>query len=127
MTRGIVADVLLALAVLTVAASATGLLVMPSAYARLHVIAPSSVVAPVLVWLAIFVREGLDSSTGQMLIALVFMLAASPFLAHATIRAIRVREQGDWRQQAHAQQADAQAADAQPAEDRSREHAKEPR
>ncbi len=122
MTRDIVADVLLALAVITVAASAAGLLVMPGAYARLHVIAPSSVVAPVLVWLAIFVREGLDSSTGQMLIAVLFMLAASPFLAHATIRAIRVREQGDWRQPA-----DAQPADAQPAGDRSREHAKEPR
>ena len=106
MTRDIITDVLLALAVLTVAASAAGLLVMPGAYARLHVVAPASVVAPVLVWLAIFVREGLDSSTGEMLIALVFMLAASPFLAHATVRAIRVREQGDWRRPAEERQAE---------------------
>jgi monovalent cation/proton antiporter MnhG/PhaG subunit len=90
--------VLLALAVLTVAASAVGLIVMPDAYARLHYVTPAAVVAPVLVTLAIFVREGMDSSTGETVVALVFMLAAAPFLSHATIRAIRVRERGDWRQ-----------------------------
>jgi monovalent cation/proton antiporter MnhG/PhaG subunit len=96
--REILTDVLLALAVLTVAASAVGLIVMPDAYARLHYVTPAAVVAPVLVTLAIFVREGMDSSTGETVVALVFMLAAAPFLSHATIRAIRVRERGDWRQ-----------------------------
>jgi hypothetical protein len=48
-------------------------------------------VAPVLVTLAIFVREGLDSNTGMIVIALVLMVAVSPFLSHATLRAIRAR------------------------------------
>jgi multisubunit Na+/H+ antiporter MnhG subunit len=70
---------------------------MPDAYARLHYVTPAAVVAPVLVALAVFVTEGLDENTGETVVALVFMIAAAPFLSHATIRAIRVREAGDWR------------------------------
>lgn len=100
MIREVVTDVLLALAVLTVAAAALGVAVMPNAYARLHYVTPAAIVAPVLVTLAIFVSEGLDSSSGETIVALVFMIAAAPFLSHATIRAMRVRDQGDWRQPA---------------------------
>jgi multisubunit Na+/H+ antiporter MnhG subunit len=96
-TRQIIADVLLALAVLIVAASALGVLVMPGAYAKLHYVTPAAVVAPVLVALAVFAREGLDENTGETCVALFFMVAAGPFLSHATIRAIRVRQHGDWR------------------------------
>ena len=98
MIREVVADVLLALAVLTVAAAALGVAVMPDAYARLHYVTPAAVVAPVFVTLAIFVQEGLDVNTGETVVALVFMIAAAPFLSHATIRAMRVRDRGDWRQ-----------------------------
>lgn len=103
MIREVVTDVLLALAVLTVAAAALGVAVMPNAYARLHYVTPAAIVAPVLVTLAIFVSEGLDENTGETVIALVFMMAAGPFLSHATIRAMRVRDQGDWRQPAKEQ------------------------
>jgi multicomponent Na+:H+ antiporter subunit G len=96
--RQVVSDILLALAVLTVAAAALGVAVMPDAYARLHYVTPAAVVAPVLVTLAIFVTEGLDENTGETVVALVFMIAAAPFLSHATIRAMRVRDRGDWRQ-----------------------------
>ncbi len=99
MIREVIADVLLALAVLTVAASAIGVAVMRDAYARLHYVTPAAVVAPVLVALAVFVTEGLDENTGETVLALVFMIIAAPFLSHATIRAIRVREAGDWRGQ----------------------------
>ena len=97
MIREVITDVLLALAVLTVAASAVGVAVVPDTYARLHYVTPAAVVAPVLVALAVFVTEGLDVNTGETVVALVFMIAAAPFLSHATIRAIRVREAGDWR------------------------------
>lgn len=96
MTRHIVADVLLAVAVLIVAASALGVLLMPSAFDKLHYVTPAALVAPVFVAAAILVQEGLDENTGETFLALFFMVAASPFLAHATIRAIRVRERGDW-------------------------------
>ena len=98
MTRDIVADVLLALAVLTVAAAALGVAVMPDAYAKLHYVTPAAVVAPALVTLAIFVQEGFDENTGETIVALIFMIGAAPFLSHATMRAMRVRDRGDWRQ-----------------------------
>lgn len=106
MIREVVTDVLLALAVLTVAAAALGVAVMPDAYARLHYVTPAAVVAPVFVLLAIFVTEGLDENTGETVVALVFMLFAAPYLSHATIRAMRVRDRGDWRQP-HERQPDA--------------------
>lgn len=98
MIREVISDVLLALAVLTVAAAALGVAVMPDAYARLHYVTPAAIVAPVFVTLAIFVREGLDENTGATIVALFFMIVAAPFLSHATIRAMRVRDRGDWRQ-----------------------------
>jgi multisubunit Na+/H+ antiporter MnhG subunit len=97
LTREVITDVLLALAVLTVAAAALGIAVMPTAAARLHYVTPAAVVAPVLVALAVGVAQGLDENTGETVLALLVLLAASPVLAHATIRAIRISEQGDWR------------------------------
>ena len=97
MIREVISDTLLALAVLTVAASAVGVAVSQNAYARLHYVTPAAVVAPVLVALAVFVTEGLDQNTGETVLALVFLVAAAPFLSHATIRAARIREQGNWR------------------------------
>lgn len=97
LVREVITDVLLALAVLIVAASATGVAIMPNAYARLHYVTPAAVVAPVLVALAILVTEGLDENTGETVLALFFVMVASPFLSHATMRAIRVRETGGWR------------------------------
>jgi multisubunit Na+/H+ antiporter MnhG subunit len=90
--KEVVTDALLALATLTVVLSSVGIAVMPDAAARLHYVTPAAVVAPLLVTLAIFVREGLDSNTGMTVIALVFMVAVSPYLSHATLRAIRARE-----------------------------------
>jgi multisubunit Na+/H+ antiporter MnhG subunit len=95
--REVISDTLLVLAVLTVAASAVGVAVSQNAYARLHYVTPAAVVAPVLVALAVFVTEGLDQNTGETVLGLVFLVAAAPFLSHATIRAARIREQGNWR------------------------------
>ena len=50
-----------------------------------------------LVALAIFVQMGPYENTGETFVALLFMVIAGPYLSHATIRAIRVREKGDWR------------------------------
>lgn len=91
MIKEVVTDGLLALAALTVVLSSIGIAVMPGAAAKLHYVTPSAVVAPLLVTLAIFVKEGLDSNTGMTVIALVFMVAVSPYLSHATLRAIRAR------------------------------------
>jgi multisubunit Na+/H+ antiporter MnhG subunit len=97
MAADIIADILLGLAALVVLGAAVGIMVMPDAYAKLHFVTPATLVAPALVALAVLVRAGLDENTGETVLALVFLMIGGPFLSHATIRAIRVRETGDWR------------------------------
>ncbi len=90
--RDIVSCVFLALAVLVVAASAAGVLAMPGAARKLHYLTPATIVAPVFVVVAVLAAGGLDYATGQTVIALALMIFGGPFLSHATIRAIRARE-----------------------------------
>ncbi len=95
--KDIFSDILLGLAVLIVLASSVGVLVMRDAYHKLHFVTPAALVAPALVALAVMVQHGVYEMTGEAFLALFFMILAGPFLSHATIRAIRVRERGDWR------------------------------
>src|SRR5690348_13542168 len=97
MARQVVADVLLGLAVVITLGASVGLLVMRDAYQKLHFVTPAALVAPFLVALAIMVQMGAYENTGETFLALLFMVIAGPFVSHATIRAIRVREKGDWR------------------------------
>ena len=95
--RDIFADVLLGLAVLVVLSASVGVLVMRDAYQKLHFVTPAALVAPALVALAVFVQMDLYENTGETFLALAFMAIAGPYLSHATVRAIRIREKGDWR------------------------------
>jgi multisubunit Na+/H+ antiporter MnhG subunit len=95
--HGIVADVLLGLAAVVVLVSSAGILVMRDAYQKLHYVAPIAVVAPVIVALAVLVQSGWTENSGETWLGLLFMVVGGPFLAHATIRAARIREKGDWR------------------------------
>jgi multisubunit Na+/H+ antiporter MnhG subunit len=96
--RDVCADVLLGLAVLVVASASLGVLLMKEAHDKLHFVTPAALVAPVLVALAVLVQMGLYENTGETCLALLAMVIAGPYLSHATMRAIRVREKGDWRQ-----------------------------
>jgi multisubunit Na+/H+ antiporter MnhG subunit len=99
--REIFTDVLLGLAAAIVLASSAGVLLMRGVYNKLHFVAPASLVAPALVTMAVLIHAGLSAATTEVLVALLFMAIAGPFLTHATIRAARVREQGDWRLHTH--------------------------
>jgi multisubunit Na+/H+ antiporter MnhG subunit len=96
--REVVADVLLGSAVLVVASASLGVLLMRDAYQKLHFVTPAALIAPALVALAVLVQMGLYENTGETCLALFIMVVAGPYLSHATMRAIRVRERGDWRQ-----------------------------
>jgi monovalent cation/proton antiporter MnhG/PhaG subunit len=95
--KEVFADVLLGVAAVIVLASALGILVMRDVYRKLHFVTPAALVAPALVALAVFVQQGLDENTGETVLALLFVMIAGPYLTHATIRAARIRERGDWR------------------------------
>ena len=97
MARDIAADVLLGLAVAVVIRASVGVLVMRDPYQKLHFVTPAALIAPLLVTLAVLARMGLTENTGETCLALGFMVIAGPFLSHATVRAIRIREKGDWR------------------------------
>jgi multisubunit Na+/H+ antiporter MnhG subunit len=99
--KDVVSDTLLGLAVVIVLGASVGVLLMRDAYQKLHFVTPAALVAPLLVLLAIGVQVGLYENTGETLVALLFMVIAGPFLSHATMRAIRVREKGDWRPGRH--------------------------
>jgi multicomponent Na+:H+ antiporter subunit G len=90
-------DVLAGLAAAIVLVSSVGVLVMRDVYDKLHFVTPAALVAPALVTLAVLVHAGLSATTTETLLALLFLMIAGPFLSHATIRAARVREKGDWR------------------------------
>jgi multisubunit Na+/H+ antiporter MnhG subunit len=94
MARAVIVDVLLGLAVAVVLISAAGVLLMRDAYQKVHYVTPISVVAPVLIALAVGVQSGWTISTGQSWLVVAVMVIASPFLAHATVRAIWIREHG---------------------------------
>jgi len=92
----VVADVLLGLAVAVVLASSLGVLVMRDVYQKLHFVTPISLIAPTLVAVAVLVQQGYSENTVETWLALLFLVVAGPFLTHATIRAARIRETGDW-------------------------------
>ena len=95
--KDVFSDILLGSAVLIVLGASVGVLAMRDPYQKLHFVTPAALVAPFLVALAILVQVGAYENTGETFLALLFMVIAGPFLSHATMRAIRVREKGDWR------------------------------
>jgi multisubunit Na+/H+ antiporter MnhG subunit len=96
--KDVFSDILLGLAVVVVFGASAGVLVMRDACQKLHFVTPATLVAPALVALAVMVQHGVYEMTGWSFLALLFLAISGPYLSHATIRAIRVREKGDWRE-----------------------------
>ena len=71
-----------------------GVLVMRSAYARLHYAAPAGLGA-LLLAIAILLREGFSLIGDKALLIAVFVILSAPVLSHVTARAARIRELGD--------------------------------
>jgi monovalent cation/proton antiporter MnhG/PhaG subunit len=95
--QDVVSDVLLGLAVITLLISSLGVAVMGDVYQKIHFVTPAALVAPALVALAVTVQEGYSENTTETWLAVFFVAIAGPVLSHATIRAARIRERGDWR------------------------------
>jgi monovalent cation/proton antiporter MnhG/PhaG subunit len=78
--------------------SCLGVALMGDVYDRLHYVAPS-VLGAVLIVAAIWVREGPSTIALEGTLVAAFLLVSSPAQAHATARAARISEHGDWRRQ----------------------------
>lgn len=93
--RDLVEYVLLALGVGIQVLSAVGVLAMRSVYDRLHYVGSASV-GGVLVCVAVTVRESFSLIGNKTLLIAFFLLVSGPALVHATARAARIRERGEW-------------------------------
>ena len=94
--RHVAEYILLALGVGILALSAIGVLAMRSVYDRLHYVGSGSVGAA-LVCVAVTVRESFSLIGNKTLLIAFFLLVSGPVLTHATARAARVRERGEWK------------------------------
>lgn len=93
--RNVVVDVLLFAGVLLLLLCALGVLVMGSAYDRLHY-ASAAGWGALLIAIAILVRESVSLIADKSILAAVVLVVCGPVLAHATARAGRIRERGVW-------------------------------
>ncbi|MFL5819229.1 MAG: monovalent cation/H(+) antiporter subunit G [Solirubrobacteraceae bacterium] len=103
--REIVAAALLVSGVALEVGCCLGVLVMRDPYDRLHYVAASAAGAS-LVAAAVTVAESFSLIADKALLAAGFVLLTGPVLVHATARAARVREHGEWRIPPDGQQGD---------------------
>jgi multicomponent Na+:H+ antiporter subunit G len=89
--------VLLSIGVLVQLLSVLGVIFMPNVMDRLHFLAPATSLGPAFIAGAIVTEEALNHQGIFSVLIAVFLLAFGPVLTHATARAARIRQHGDWR------------------------------
>jgi monovalent cation/proton antiporter MnhG/PhaG subunit len=87
---------LLALGIAVTWLSCLGVLLMRDPYDRLHYTAPAAALAPVLIAAAVVVEEGLSAAGIKAVLIAIVLVGTNPVLGHATARAARIREHGQW-------------------------------
>jgi multicomponent Na+:H+ antiporter subunit G len=94
--RQIAVNFFLWLGVLLVLVSCVGVLVFGNAYDRLHFTSPATLGA-ICIAIAVVIHEDFSLIGNKAIAIAVFILVASPLVAHATGRAARAAERGSWR------------------------------
>lgn len=85
--RELIALVLLAAGLLIGLCSALALLTMRSAFDRLHLLAPPSMIGIALIVAAIIVRVGLSATGTKAILAGMLIILQGPIVTHMTARA----------------------------------------
>jgi multicomponent Na+:H+ antiporter subunit G len=94
--RELAVVVLLAFGVGVTLLSCLGVLVMRDPYDRLHYTGPAAVLAPVAIAAAVVVEEQLSAAGIKALLIALVLVVTNPVLGHATARAARIRQFGEW-------------------------------
>jgi multicomponent Na+:H+ antiporter subunit G len=94
--RGVLVAALLVVGVGVTLAACVGVLVMRDAYDRLHYTAPATTIAPLAIAAAVVLEESLSAAGVKALLVALVLLVTNPVLTHATARAARVRQFGEW-------------------------------
>jgi monovalent cation/proton antiporter MnhG/PhaG subunit len=88
----VVDGVLIAVAVVIELACCLGVFVMKDAYDKLHYLGPAAIVAPALIAIAVVLQESFSQAGIKALLTAALLALASPVLAHATARALYIRQ-----------------------------------
>lgn len=99
MIAPIAVALLLAVGVAAVWIGVLGVLLMPGFFRRLHYMGVAGTLGVAAIAAAVLVQERLHAPGIKTLLVLVLLLVMNPVLTHATARAARTREFGDWRLQ----------------------------
>jgi monovalent cation/proton antiporter MnhG/PhaG subunit len=73
-------------------ACCVGVLVMEDAFDKLHYLGPAAIVGPVAIAAAVVIRESFSQAGIKALLTAALLMVASPVLAHATARALYIRQ-----------------------------------
>jgi len=95
--RDLAVTALLVLAVAVTLVSCAGVLLMRDRYDRLHYTAPAAVIPPVAIAAAVVLEERLSAAGIKALLIALVLIVTNPVLGHATARAARIRQYGQWR------------------------------
>lgn len=97
MSAGAIAvESLLAVSAAAVWVGCLGVVAMRNQYERLHFMAPMSTVSVAAILAAVVVQEGWGQTAIKMSLILLALVFTNAVLAHATARAARVRDLGQW-------------------------------
>lgn len=94
--RDLAVTALLVLAVAVTLVSCAGVLLMRNPYDRLHYTAPAAVIPPVAIAAAVVLEERLSAAGIKALLIALVLIVTNPVLGHATARAARIRQFGEW-------------------------------
>ncbi len=84
----LVADILIGAGLVFIAVSTLALLIMPDLYTRAHAVAKSETLGLLLVFIGLFLRPEMQSSSyGRLAFVIIFSLIANPTAVHALVRA----------------------------------------
>lgn len=96
MTATIVIRILLGLGLGACVLTAIGLAVAPNVYQRLHFMAAAGTVGVIAIVAAILVRESVSQIGIKAILTGIALIIMNPVLAHATARACRIHNRGQW-------------------------------
>jgi multicomponent Na+:H+ antiporter subunit G len=99
--RELAVIVLLVVGVGVTLLSCLGVLVMRDAYDRLHYTTPAATLAPVAIAAAVVLEERLSAAGVKAVLVALVLVGTNPVLGHATARAARIRQLGEWTIQDH--------------------------
>lgn len=99
MTHPHAVAILLGVSVVITLLSAVGLLAMRDPYQRVHYIGPVASISAACIAAAVLLTEGLNQAGIKAIVSAGLLLLMNAVLSHATARAARIRQFGDWRPQ----------------------------